>query len=451
MLILFLISLFVMFTISYYISGRDLLSPPCIICEGFIISVTFAMTNWAEWGLSSYSAVSVGILSLGIVSYLSGSYICYIGNSNFIRKQNNLDSIRYNNTKPIELSTAKILICFLLGVITVYLQYSEVRKIVSGSSIAEVFLKYNSLLTNNMLSVEETGSFVVRQSIKLSYVVGLILIAILINNILVEGFKRKEFILLISIIPFLILNVVGSTRIGLLKYVAFILSCFNICYHRRRGWKHSLRLKYVIYTIGFLVIVLIAFSRLRIILGRGLRFSPLYYISVYAGGSIKAFDMYVGNGRSVSSVFGQESFNSLLSFLHRIGIVSDPYKRLDFLNYNGNYIGNVYTAFRRYYNDFGMAGVVLLSFVAGFLFTQLFLKCRNSSTDSLLDFKAVFFSFFAWGIYMISIEECMFSTVFSVLYITYSVLLVISYCFLLRIRSDKFRIKIKKGKIYGKK
>ena len=450
MLILFLLVLFILFIISYNISGRDLLSPPCIICEGFIISVAFALTNWDEWGLSSYSVESVAILSVGIVSYLIGCYVCYIGNKRLIRIGNNNKKLRAKVVKPIDLSAIKIIICFILGIFTVYLQYTEIRKTVSGTSVAEVFLKYNSLLTNNLLSVEETGSFIVRQSIKLSYVVGLILVAVLINNILVEGFKRKEVVLLLSIIPFLVLNVVGSTRIGLLKYVAFVLSMFNICYHRRKGWKHSLRLKYVIYTMIFLIVTLIIFSRLRLILGRGSRFSPLYYISVYAGGSIKAFDIYITTGKSANTVVGQETFSAFLSFLHRFGLVSDPYKRLDFLNFNGNYIGNVYTAFRRYFNDFGIYGVIVLSFIAGLLFTQIFLRCRHGSTDSLLDFKAVFFSFFAWGIYMISIDECMFSTVFSMLYLTYTILLIMAYILLLRVRMEKLHIKLKKGYNYGR-
>lgn len=443
MIIIFLIELIFLLLFSYFVMRKDLFSPACIVCEGFIISTLFCMINWDEWGLASYRLESVALLSLGIISYITG---CVLGDLIWKQrkgKKSFFTPSMKNSAVPINLSNSKIFICLLLGIVSCVLQYHAIRKNVTGSSLSDDLMKYNSLLTNNVLSVNDMGSFGVRQLIKLSFVIGLILIAILINNILVEGFKAKHIMIIIAIVPSVILTFISSTRIGLLKYVTFGLTVFNVSYHRLYGWKKTIRPKYIIEIICLIALVLAAFSGLRKVIGRGLRFSPLYYISIYAGGSIPSFDFQIQKGGRINDIWGRETFRSIIQLLKRFGIDTGTPAASEFYNYNGNFIGNVYTGICRYYNDFGVLGVIVLTFVAGYIITVWYNKCKQSSSKKLVDRNLIIFAMMTWGMYLISIDECMYSTVLSVLYITYIVLVYFAYWIMVD-------IEIKGAKLYLK-
>lgn len=449
MIIIFLIELIFLFLFSYYIMGRDLFSPACIICEGFIISTMFCMINWDDWGLASYRLESVALLSLGIISYITG---CVLGDLIWKKrggKKPFSTTAKKDSAMIIKLSNLQIFICLLIGVVSCILQYHAIRKNVTGSTLSDILMKYNSLLTNNVLSVNDMGSFGARQLIKLSFVIGLILIAILINNILVEGFKAKHVIIIVAIVPSVILSFISSTRIGLLKYVTFGLTVFNISYHRLYGWKKTIKSKYIIEIICLIALVLAAFSGLRKVIGRGLRFSPLYYISIYAGGSIRSFDFQIQKGGRINDIWGKETFRSIIQLLKRFGMDTGTQATSEFYNYKGNFIGNVYTGICRYYNDFGVIGIIVLTFVAGYIITVWYNRCKRSNSKRLIDRNLIIFAMMTWGMYLISIDECMYSTVLSVLYVTYIILVYFAYWVMIdiKIKGVKLYVKNKSLKI----
>lgn len=450
LLILLLFNISLLF-ITYFLTGKDIFAPPCIICETFIVSIFFSLYNWERWELWAYSVDSTCYLFIGIISYVLGCLLSYtLLNRKKTRCGLTNRIIESKNTFyviPVKTSTVVFLIVFECAICFLY--YNNIRSVAlsfgSNSSLTSVLYSYNTLLTNNMLEIEAGGSFIVRQAVKFSFVIGLLAIAVLINNILVEGFKHRHLLLIGIIIPSIILSILGSARINIFKYITFFITVFNMTYHRKYGWHRYIRPKIIFKIIIAFAAILIAFTALRNLLGRGLRFDPLYYISVYVGGSIKLFDMFIVSGRTSNNYIGQETFYGLLSVLHRFSIVGDPYKRLEFRDYNGYFVGNVYTAFRRYYNDFGTTGLLIVSFLLGFVIMTFYIRCKTGGKMlSLLDLRLLIFGVLSWGMYLISIDEYILSTVISILYITYIIIIIFLWFFINNLRISRQKIILRK-------
>lgn len=454
MLILLLVIIILFLYLAYYLMGHDIFSPPCLICETFIISISFCLYNWESWKLWKYSADAAFIILIGIMSYIGGCFSSYI----IFEKKRNFHSVKYDNLQlkkknqtylPIQISNVILIIVLLFECVVCILYFASIRNIASGygygGSLSSILSGYNSLLTNNMLDVEAGGSFFVRQSVKVCFILGLLSIAIIINNIIADKFRMKYFLLILIALISVVLSVLGSARINIFKYVTFAITVYNFVYHRKYGWNKLIRLKTIFKVIVTFALLLFLFTSMRSILGRGLRFDPLYYISVYAGGSIKLFDIFIESGSSQNSIVGQETFYGFLDVLHRYGLITDPYKRLEFRSFEGYFVGNVYTVFRRYYNDFGMIGMILISLILGFVIMTAYNQCKKGKRMlSLIDLRLMIFGILSWGMYLFSIDECILSTILTVLYVTYVVIMLVLWYLLNNVRLSHGKIILKK-------
>ena len=75
---------------------------------------------------------------------------------------------------------------------------------------------------------------------------------------------------------------------------------------------------------------------------------------------------------------GIRTFYYLAAIMYKIGIIQNfPSYSIAWVNLDGN-SSNVFTCFGRYYADFGIIGVVILSIAAGFILTAIFnVACRT--------------------------------------------------------------------------
>lgn len=177
------------------------------------------------------------------------------------------------------------------------------------------------------------------------------------------------------LIPFVILaalqNVIGGGRGYILWLVCFGFTTSYVINMRKYSWRKTLAFKYVKIGIVALMVVFIAFYLLKYLVRVGNTVnSILDYIGYYAGGSVQNFNLYIEDPPNrLQKLFGQESFMGIYSTLEKFKLVdlSGVYltnSNLEFRQSNGVAIGNVYGAIRRYYNDFGISGVIILQIIA---------------------------------------------------------------------------------------
>jgi oligosaccharide repeat unit polymerase len=130
--------------------------------------------------------------------------------------------------------------------------------------------------------------------------------------------------------------------------------------------------------IGLVVAALASFVSLSSVVGRKLSKTPFDNLMMYVGGSISNFDAYIKDpivDSNASRLWGGESFYAMYSFMGRR--TNRPKWLYSFqleFRYNGmnESMGNIYTAFRYYYHDFGFLGMLLITAFQAALFTMMY-------------------------------------------------------------------------------
>lgn len=121
-------------------------------------------------------------------------------------------------------------------------------------------------------------------------------------------------------------------------------------------------------------VFLISFIILAIVLGKRNSFAELNvkeYLTKYISVGIRNFDLFLKNPVR-SDFFGQETFPGFHRILYNYLNIGNLYATpLDGIQFNGFSMGNIYTAFRRYYADFGLFGMLFISYLLGYFFVGL--------------------------------------------------------------------------------
>ena len=219
------------------------------------------------------------------------------------------------------------------------------------------------------MSGEDALPFLAIYSFRLIEVFGYLFLYIWINNCFAEDKnKANQRLLLIPIIIYLISGVLSSGRMYILQYSGGAVMCFYILWHRKYGWNKFIGFKFIGWIIFAFVGVLLIFTAMRRIVGRGIEFDPLYYITLYGGQSIACLELFLKDMPPKSNIWGKETFNGIINFIGKVsGNNNFRYvSHKEFRYSNGILLGNVYTAFRRYYYDFGYWGVAILTAIASF-------------------------------------------------------------------------------------
>jgi oligosaccharide repeat unit polymerase len=204
-------------------------------------------------------------------------------------------------------------------------------------------------------------------------------IYVLVNNYISK--KKVQFVYIAIITTIIIASSLTSSRSDMLQIPISALIIYEFLSEYRKGSSTTVNIKKVV-TIGILIIlVMFGLSFFRALVGRKSTVDPLYYITYYAGGSIAALDLYLQSPLPPSSVWGKETFNNLINYIGQFfNIPSMQYiGHLEFRRSNGVSVGNVYTGFRAYYQDFGIAGVIICTSLFAIFFAILYLYAKKTT------------------------------------------------------------------------
>ena len=101
------------------------------------------------------------------------------------------------------------------------------------------------------------------------------------------------------------------------------------------------------------------------------------YITGYSGTPIPNFDLFVKERNMGAYSYPGETFWALLQWFRRRGLDNIPQISLhkEFRTLNGYGTGNTYTAFRDYYHDFGILGILVLHSIFSIFFSSIYEMC----------------------------------------------------------------------------
>lgn len=374
----------------------DVASPSFLATLMFVLSIFINVWRADSWGtdysLTAFAVIMVGLLSLGLGELfersLSQNRISYSSYSNGIE----------TDKHPLQMDKGVYFVLLFFALIILALDFvatyrlsllgglgpmlSSARHAIVGEDIRK-----GAILTR-MLGLNKASAYI---SIYL----------ILYNRLICKAKNNKKYAIFILI--FLGDSVLSTGRNAFLRMISYTLILFFVLYlkEHRLSWNTVFRLgKY-----GF--VGLFAFFGIFTIVGhlsgKGIYNTPIEIISYYMGSSINLLNQYIVDpGKSASSFFGEHTLYGVYNILRIIGFdIPQMLQPLEF-RYVPHYEPNIYTAFRRYIQDFGFLGLFFIMFFLGLFYARLRIRAANDKTNG---WKTIFFSLSMYPIVEIAIEE----------------------------------------------
>ena len=459
MLIYVMLIIFLLMTIYTYIKARgDILQPSVIFSAMYTFSILCATLNKEYWGIDlswkTFFIIVLGGLEFIIISFLV-DYFYKKKYDNDMKINQNED----NKGKIIKIEKWKIAIIFIYSIVVIILLVLNVLSIASEFGEFSNFSEALTIFRQNT-SYESNASLSQIMSLLLKplFAAAYICLFVYIKNIIYkEGKLTKkiftESIYLLPVLAFVIQSLVQSNRGSILRIAIAGFSMFVIIWYQKWNWKRKVSIKAILSLVIIACIGLTAFYFSATLVGRKISKNLIQYVTMYCGGSIQCLDMYVKEPAKKSDIFGYETFTYFIRNLQDyLGLELDevPTTHLEWRKSNGVLIGNVYTSYRRWIQDFGYVGMILLQ--AGVaLFYNIFynkMKYSKNKSSTINDIGLLTYAYLAYPLFIHSIDSIFYLNVFRLYFITQTITLIIGYIFLL-----KTEISLKNGlniKIYNR-
>lgn len=430
--------------ISFKLFSKDFVAPITIYFFTYFISVLCASFNINKWGIN-ISLQAFLILVLGSIEFFVISYIIYKMYGNY--QKGKKSKVKRSSITEIKIEKYKLILLLLYGITTIVLLTINVKEIAfqfgEPTSIKEMLsiYRYNvSYHTNARL--ERFTSLLIKPLFAIAY----INLFVFINNFIASNkskfIKLKEnTIYLLPVVIYLIYNILVSSRLSIITIViaGFIMSV--IIWNYKHNWTKKISYKTIFYIFCVGIVGLILFYFTGTLIGRNIKTNFFDYITMYCGGSIQLFDMYLKNPIAKSAIFGYETFFGFVVNLNdyfnvNVGVI--PTGHLEWRYSNGYNVGNVYTAFRRWYQDFGYLGIFVLQFIFACFYNLIYYKFHNLNYDKdKTKILIIYYSYFCYSLFTHCIDSTFYSFTFRLSFITQFIVFMMVYFF-------EFKIKLKK-------
>lgn len=408
MYIILLVILSTLAVIGYFVFEKDILSPTIITILIYLFSTFLAWIGYFSWNTVNISIKLVLIIITGIISFGVGEFTY----RKLKKKKAGLDKekdkeIYAYNKKQIDLKIWKKILLLTFVILTTFLMFSEMKRICveSGYEVAafgevlSTYRKISPLFSTELLKSNNTINVFVSQMKKVCDVICIIITFIILNNIINNNWKKKNIIKFLkrNIIYFLIivscyvLSLLTTGRAQLMKYLIAAFFIYILLNYKKNQGKDLLK-KFLIVAASMVVVCVTVFYFMLPILGRETKTNFKDYISFYFGCSVPSFQLYLDNPPEKDGHFGSESLYGIQSFLYKINVSDyvNPISR-EWVKIS-HFKSNVYTGYRRYFNDFGILGVIICSFIFGFTISHIYINAKKKN-----DFRyLIFFAFYSY-------------------------------------------------------
>ncbi|WP_354021855.1 O-antigen polymerase [Exiguobacterium sp. PvP096] len=421
--------------ISYFLSGKDIISPWFISNSVYLISSFAVMLNYTNWNID-ISQKTVIIIFLASISLGAGELLIRMLFNP--KKKKNREKIFDNNADKIHLSNLFLTFSIVYMTMVFIWTFIEIYKlsILGGNNEGVMMmLKYARSQTseygfNTFLSI----SLAFSNSIAYFYI-----FYIIYNKVFYSNDKLNKFLYL-PIILFCLQMILTTGRQIFIQILTMTLITFFILYKKKYGW-NSKNTKLLAYSLISVAVFMLAFFLLGFLTDKSfLGFSRT--LSLYVGGSIVGLDIFLKAPVFYSNEWiGSNTLFGIYASLNQLGF-NFPKLRAPLENF---YIGydsvNVYTPLRRYIQDFSIAGMIFIQFFIGMMYTTILMIIKNTSKISSL---IIIFAMFYYPISEGAIEERLFMLVLSLNGIVKALGVFMLYYFIIEKKSP---LKIKNKKL----
>lgn len=360
------------------LSNGDYFNLTLIFLSGYLLSAACCLYNVNIWNVD-ISIKAILILLIGMCFFMLG---CNLGNKfkgPRIRRSEDNNIFRALNRGGAKW---KLYLAIIFDVIIIFLLYKDIIRIASVNMVSwgNLFYNFRSNLGNDDMNVGY--SMIVNLGLRITKPLAYIYSAIFLASFLdPENLKPtiKKLPYLIPVILYGFQVILQGYRIQLVALIVAMLFDWFFFTQTTRKWKGRINFKIAFRLSVFLILACIGFYYVKFFIGKLQESNGvILYVTNYFGGSLQLFDMYIKEPVNK----GHETFAALVDSLKKYGffehvnaVVQHEYRSAS----TGVYIGNVYTGFRNYLNDYGIMGVCLLSMIFGFIFSKWYKNLKRTT------------------------------------------------------------------------
>jgi oligosaccharide repeat unit polymerase len=386
--------------IAYALFDRDVLAPPAVVSLGLLFSSVCAFYNETQWGLN-FSSTGVWTIVAGVSAFIIGGVFAVLLANRYRLHRIGFSHI-VSNIFPINIKTFKTVIVILFQLFTIVLLYTELRNLTGGSTWYETIIIWRlqeGTVRPDLFTMRLSGLLSI--CLQFNFAIGLIYAYVVGNN-----FAAKIRQMRLDWMPLLLsslLSLMQAYRSGVIRLFIALIVVTYILKKRSVGWKSTEETKKMIKKMGLsLITMVMLFGLLRGAVGRYDDDSVLEHITFYAGTPVASFDVYLQEPWIPSEIWGKETFYALNQ---NIAVRTKGGERYIFYKEfrqspNGTWLGNVYTALRAPYHDFGFMGMIVVMFIMGLFFTYFYCKVRVKQGKELIDFRLLLYSYVSYTFFL---------------------------------------------------
>lgn len=359
----------------------EIVSPVSLMLLGLALANVLAMMGRGSWNSYGLSLRVFSILIMGSIALLGGSFIaCRLNHFGGLKRIKAIEL-------PSKIAVWKYLLLLILVLIAIALRVSETYRLalelgVDGGSYSAaakaVRSAYASFNSSDGMLPGQGFSFLSKQMTKVESCITYLSVFLLARAFVYRN--RKEIVASFVLVSSCCCYVIISGSRGELLYQGIAFAVILYVFLLRRG--HSAKkLTLLFFFVGVVlgVVLSVGFWLSSALVGRKSNSGFIEYITFYFGCGLPSLESIL-QSNSLADVFpGVRTFYYLFALPFKFGLIDNyPSYSIAWVNLGGH-ASNIFTGFARFYLDFGMAGLVVLSCASGFLLTLLYRQSKVTS------------------------------------------------------------------------
>ena len=400
MIYILLLMLITLFFLSYRLCNREILSPGffCVMMYLFGTVILFFKRN--EWSVQ-IQVDTILIIFIFLFSILVGDLIVTA-----IAQKRRLRCVAVD-TIYLKFSRVLLTLMILVQLITLLVYFRETIRIASAVGWSGNLL---TLLQYARIAKNVYGMYVSSIAQYLSYVceaVNYVCLFIFINNVYICKTKiKQEIYYLFPTFLYAGVAILTTGRTLLLRIFMFLVVVFILQQYKNSNGKHMKVSKTANSILLIIVFAAIIFFKAGSFTGKSIDRNFTDYIAVYTSSGLAALNEYMKNPiRNTDTIWGGHTlfgmYTILRKFIKSIPILSSP---LEMLKLPGGQTTNIYTPIRRYFQDFGYIGVIIIGALIGSIYKIAYNQMKLTSDP----FKILLIGYMFFPLIEIAIEERIF-------------------------------------------
>lgn len=418
--LLLLIIVVAMMCGAYVFFKKEITSPTFICTAMYALSLFLMLLYSEEWEVNlsfkTYSIIIVALVFLWLGEYIAMRAAPAFGGKRLLSVFVDEDK-NSQETLGIQLSEISIAICFIFVSLTAILYLRDIQNIVANSEYAqsEYGQEYTFLRQFSWAQILEGAevSYLVQQMFTLSGVIAFVLSYVVIYNMVYGPHRRKRHpFAYLTIIVYVGSSFLTSGRALMLNFFIYCIFVWLILLAKKKNWTFNNNIKLLIRAALIIVIAILLFYLAGILTGKTSSYTNFMDIFAnYFSSSIYGLNEYLNNPSEFmpdTDFFGVHTLSGLYTLLRTLGFpIPDSIVALEYIEC-GDYLTNIYTPLRRYFQDFGWIGLCLIMFLIGYFYKRLVWKNKSKNSCGL---DVIFAAYFMFPLVYIAIEERVFMDV----------------------------------------